>query len=122
MKALYTKILTLNNDGEALSKSFRDLISEWAEENEIEQYNPIELSHLLKEELECMLGSIYSDAAEALQTNSTTREAWVMDELADAVKLVLDDNDSKSGMHWPDVIAQCKYAYDKKLKLDNHDY
>ena len=122
MKPLYTKILTHNTDGSALAKSFKNLINEWAEQNNIAQYNPIELSHLLKEELECMLGGIYSDAAEALQTNSTTREAWVMDELANAVKLVLDDNDAESGMHWPDVIAQCKYAYEKKLKLDNGDY
>lgn len=122
MKPLYTKILTLNNDGETLAKSFRSLINKWAEENEIEQYNPIELSFLLKEELEVILCYYYCDAVEGLQTNPKTREAWVIDELANAVKFVLDDNDSESGMYWPDVIKACKAAYEKKLKLDKGDY
>lgn len=122
MKPLYTKILTLNDDGEALVTSFRNLINKWAGENKIEQYNPIELAHLLNEELALILCYYYCDAAEGLQTDPKTRESWVIDELASAVKFVLDDNDSESGMYWPDVIKACKAAYEKKLKLDKGDY
>lgn len=122
MKPLYTKILTLNNDGEALSKSFRDLIREWSEDSKIQQYNPIELAHLLNEELALILCGNYCDVAEDLQTDTTVRGAYVLDELADAVKSILDDNDNQNKMFWPDIIKQCKSAYEKKLKLDNGDY
>lgn len=122
MKPLYTKILTLNNDGEALTKSFKSSINKWAEENKIEQYNPIELSFFLKEELDVIICYYYCHVAEGLQTDSEARASWIMDELANAVKLVLDDNNTPNGLHWPDVIERCKSAYEKKLKLDKGDY
>ena len=122
MKPLYTKILTLNYDAECLSASFKNVLRKWAEANNIDGYNPIELAHLLNEELALMLCGNYCDISEDLQTNTTVREAYVIDELADAVKSVLDDNDSQSGEYWPDVIKQCKAAFEKKLKLDKGDY
>lgn len=122
MKPLYTKILTLNYDAERLSASFKSMLWKWAEANNVNEYNPIELAHLLNEELAFVLCGNYSDISEELQTNTTVREAYVIDELADAVKSVLDDNDSQSGEYWPDVINQCRAAYNKKTKLDKGDY
>lgn len=122
MKPLYTKILTLNYDAECLSASFKNVLRKWAEANNIDQYNPIELAHLLNEELAFMLCNNYSDISEGLQTNPTVREAYAIDELADAVKSVLDDNDTPYGLEWPDVIKKCKAAFEKKQKLDKGDY
>lgn len=77
MKPLYTKILTLNYDAECLSASFKNVLRKWAEANNIDQYNPIELAHLLNEELAFMLCGNYSDISEGLQTNTTVREAYL---------------------------------------------
>lgn len=122
MKPLYTKILTLNYDAMCLSASFKNVLRKWSEANNIDQYNPIELAHLLNEELAFVLCGNYSDISEDLQTNTTVREAYVIDELADAVKNVIDDSESLNGKHWPDVIKQCKAAFEKKQKLDKGDY
>ena len=122
MKPLYTKILTLNHDAECLSASFKSMLWKWAEANNVNEYNPIELAHLLNEELALMLCGNYCDISEELQTNTTVREAYVIDELADAVKSILDDNDTPYGLDWPDVIRKCKAAYEKKQKLDKGDY
>lgn len=122
MKPLYTKILTLNYDAERLSASFKSMLWKWAEANNVNEYNPIELAHLLNEELALMLCGNYCDISEDLQTNTTVREAYVIDELADAVKNVIDDSESLNGKHWPDVIKQCKAAFEKKQKLDKGDY
>ncbi len=122
MKPLYTKILTLNYDAEYLAASFKSMLKKWAEANNINEYNPIELAYLLDGELAMMLCGNYCDISEDLQTNATVREAYVIDELADAVKNVIDDSESLNGKHWPDVIKQCKAAFEKKLKLDKGDY
>lgn len=122
MKPLYTKILTLNYNAECLSASFKSMLKKWAEANNVNEYNPIELAHLLNEELALMLCGNYCDISEELQTNTTVREAYVIDELADAVKSVLDDSESLNGKHWPDILKQCKAAFEKKQKLDKGDY
>jgi hypothetical protein len=121
MNRLYTKILTQTEEANQLANSFRNLIKKWLEENNTELYNPIELAHLLNEELDIILCGNFSDIAEELQTNSEVVKDHLIDELSDAVKKVIDDNDSKSGDYWPDVINKCRSAYLKKIKHDMGD-
>jgi hypothetical protein len=121
MKSLYTKVLTHTDEAVQLANSFRNLIKKWSEENNTELYNPIELAYLLNEELALILCGNFCDAAEERQTNSEVVKDHLIDELSDAVKKVIDDNDSKSGGHWPDVINKCRSAYLKKIKHDMGD-
>jgi hypothetical protein len=96
-------------------------LKKWSEENNTELYNPIELAYLLNEELALILCGNFCDVAEERQTNSEVVKDHLIDELSDAVKKVIDDADSKSGDHWPDVISKCRSAYLKKIKFETGD-
>lgn len=67
MKPLYTHSLLLNADANSISNDFRIRLREFIEERQLTQYNPIELQHLLFEELSLSMCMNYSDIAEDLQ-------------------------------------------------------
>jgi len=122
MKALYTKQLYFTEDGNTLSYSFRKAVEEWMENNNASKYNPIELGYVMRNELDHVLCGDFCDKAVELQTDVELSKDVVIEQLSDAVKAVLDDNNSESGHYWPDIIKKCKQAFEAKKSFDERDY
>lgn len=61
MKTLFEKTLEFNDEGIRLSESFQKLLDDWFDMNNITQYNPIEISWLINNEISIKIAGMYLD-------------------------------------------------------------
>jgi len=64
MKKLFDTDLTFTEEGIEIADEFGGLIDRFIEENALEEFNPIELSWMLTQELELRLQNMYLDAVD----------------------------------------------------------
>ena len=63
MKTLFDDKLTLNDDGINLSASFSSLLKIWLVENNVENFNPIEVELIVNNEIQIEMANLYFNKA-----------------------------------------------------------